>query len=102
MRLTAQGGNNALARAVELEDDIMYRHCKVFMDFYELEVPLGLTEQERDMLPDLMGKVEASIKVSEVSHFSPNHTFEMSYILKKWRFYSASTLVSHCTPNSHK
>ena len=68
MRLTAQGGNNALARAVELEDDIMYRHCKVFMDFYELGVPLGLTEKERDMLPDLIGKVETYKEVSEVSH----------------------------------
>ena len=51
LEFTAQGGNNELPRAVGLEDDILYRYCKVLLDFYELEMPLGLIEQERDMLP---------------------------------------------------
>ena len=63
LEFTAQGGNNELPRAVELEDDIMYRHCEVFLDFFELGMPLGLTEQERDMLPDLIGKVETYIQM---------------------------------------
>ena len=63
LEFTAQGGNNELPRAVGLEDDILYRYCKVLLDFYELEMPLGLTEQERDMLPDLIGKVETYIQM---------------------------------------
>ena len=76
-----------MPRAVELEDDIMYRHCEVFLDFYELGMPLGLTEQERDMLPDLIGKVESYIR--------------MDCLMYNIKFFLLMSLVSHSSPSNH-